>query len=171
MSQLSKRDGKPIIWFILVILFIGATIVWFGSRPYLILYGYAPLVFTTSPTPPHSQLIGKETVVDRECHITDIRGYYATSTPWEDVIALYRSNGFSGAGFTNQYGYELLVSNEGTLHRHVSKINVAGQVISKDTSVPNAVKAAISNSQNVYEFYLKYIEDKEGYAQCRRARD
>jgi hypothetical protein len=171
MSQSSKLVGMPIIRFTLISFFIVATVVWLGTRPYVRLYGYAPWIFATSPTPPHSQLIAREILVDRECHIAKIRGYYTTSTSWEEVIAFYQRNGFRGSGFTNQNGFEFLNRDEDILRRFLQKTTVESHIIVNGTDVYDAVRAAILSSQNVYEFHLIYIEDKEGYAECRRRRD
>jgi hypothetical protein len=167
MSQISKIVGSRFIWFILTTFLIGATLAWADSRSYLGLYLYAPWLFSTSPTPPDSQLLGKESIVDRECHLTWIRGYYATSTPWDQVIALYRSNGFRGSGNTPQ----MLVHHKDTSNQIVTNIHQVGEILIDDTQVRDAVMSTISSGQNVYGFYSRYIDDKEGYAQCRRARD
>jgi hypothetical protein len=171
LSQSSKLLGMPIIRFTLISFFIVATVVCFGARSYLRLYGYAPWIFATSPRPPHSQLIWKDTIVDRECHEISIVGIYSTNTSWDEVIAFYKSNGFRAGSSSHQYGKESFDLPEGRLRRYVQKINAVGPAVGEHADVNAAMRAALSSSQNVYEFNLWCIEDKEGHAECRRRRE
>jgi hypothetical protein len=140
---------------ILLILFL------FFPRPIVALYGYAPFIYSTSPTPPKSHRLGMRSSIRLECRAAWITGYYATSLSWDEVVAFYTNHGF----VRDPDGYALrsyagqLSRGVGTFRdpRHWENIN--------NPTLRTAIQAAITNQQTVYSFTLYYEENKDIFRQ------
>jgi hypothetical protein len=157
---MSER-ARPIIRILLSligVLLICAPLSFF-VWPVFALYGYAPLIFSTSPSLSNSELLGKISAVELECHKTWIWGYYATDAPWADVMTFYRTYGYQLAAPNNDY----VSRHEPHLVRQVNLFDRQSVVYVHDEPLRTNLAAAFSKGRTVYSFSLVYTEHEESF--------
>jgi hypothetical protein len=158
------RHSIRISLYLMGILIICAPLL-FCVWPVFALYGYAPLIFSTSPSPGNSEFLGKISAIELECHKTWIWGYYATDAPWEDVLTFYRTYGYQPSSPNTDY----VSRKEQQLVRQVSLFDRRSVGDIRDETLRNNLSAAFSKGRTVYSFGLSYTENEEAFqhSSCR----
>lgn len=158
------RHSMRISLYLVGILIICAPLL-FCVWPVFALYGYAPLIFSTSPSLGNNKFLGKISAIELECHKTWIWGYYATDTAWEDVLVFYRAYGYQPSSPNNDY----VSLREQQLVRQVSLFDrrAVGEI--RDEKLRNNLSDAFSKDLTVYSFSLSYTENEEAFqhSSCR----